>query len=139
MNTTFKSAAVPVRRTLFALFALATLLIAAGCGGGGGGTAAAPSPTPVPAGASSTQFRIGDAPVDSVIAFEVTVSALSLTPSAGGSPVVVPVPAGNRLELSHSSAKFEPFAIGSLPQGSFSSASMTLVNLGPPRRFDWHP
>lgn len=127
MHTNFKSAAVSVRRTLFALFALATLLIAAGCGGGGG-SSAAPSPTPVPAGSSSTQFRIGDAPVDSVIAFEVTVSALSLTPSAGGSPVVVPVPAGNRIELSHSSAKFEPFAIGSLPQGSFSSASMTLVN-----------
>src|SRR5258708_30386111 len=117
----FKPAKGPACRALFAILAIAALLIAAGCGGGGS-SSAAPSPTPVPAGASSTQFRIGDAPVDSVIAFEVTVSALSLTPSAGGAPLVVPLPAGNRLELSHSSAKFEPFAIGSLPQGSFSSA-----------------
>src|SRR5258707_12293501 len=108
MHTNFKSAKVSVRRTLFVLFALAALLVAAGCGGGGS-SSAAPSPTPVPAGASSTQFRIGDAPLDSVIAFEVTVSALSLTPSAGGPPVVVPLPAGNPQELSHSSANLEPF------------------------------
>src|SRR5258708_20263154 len=93
----FKPAKGPACRALFVLLTIATLLIAAGCGGGGS-SSAPPSTTPVPAGSSSTQFRIGDAPVDSVIAFEVTVSALSLTPSAGGSPVVVPVPAANRLE-----------------------------------------
>jgi hypothetical protein len=63
-----------------------------------------------------------------VISFEVTVSALSLTPSGGGAAVNVSVPANNRLELSHSAGKFEPFLTGSLPQGSFSSASLTLAN-----------
>ena len=45
------------------------------------------NPTPTPgAGANSAQVRFGDAPADSVIAFEVSVSALSLTPAGGGTP-----------------------------------------------------
>ena len=74
------------------------------------------------------QVRFGDAPVDSVIAFEVSVSALSLTPAGGGSPIAVTVPASNRIELTHASGKFEPFVAGSLPQGTFSAANLTLVN-----------
>ncbi len=74
------------------------------------------------------QVRFGDAPADSVIAFEVSVSALSLTPAGGGSPVSVAVPASNRIELTHASGKFEPFVAGNLPQGTFSAANLTLVN-----------
>jgi hypothetical protein len=74
------------------------------------------------------QVRFGDAPADSVIAFEVSVSALSLTPAGGGSPISVAVPANNRIELTHASGKFEPFVAGNLPQGTFSAANLTLVN-----------
>jgi len=74
------------------------------------------------------QVRFGDAPADSVIAFEVSVSALSLTPAGGGSAVAVTVPANNRIELTHASGKFEPFVAGNLPQGTFSAANLTLVN-----------
>jgi hypothetical protein len=74
------------------------------------------------------QVRFGDAPADSVIAFEVSVSALSLTPAGGGSAVTVTVPANNRIELTHASGKFEPFVTGNLPQGTFSAANLTLVN-----------
>jgi hypothetical protein len=109
----------------FALVALIALV--AGCGGGGG-VANNPGPTPTPAGATSTQVRFGDAPADSVIAFEVSVSSLSLTPAAGGAPIAVTVPANNRIELTHASGKFEPFVTGSLPQGTFSAANLTLVN-----------
>jgi len=63
-----------------------------------------------------------------VIAFEVSVSSLSLTPAGGGAPVSVAVPAGNRIELTHASGKFEPFIAGNLPQGTFSAANLTLVN-----------
>ncbi len=79
-------------------------------------------------GAASAQVRFGDAPADSVIAFEVSVSSLSLTPAGGGAAVSVAVPASNRIELTHASGKFEPFIAGNLPLGTFSAANLTLVN-----------
>ena len=118
----------PVTRLFFACAMLTMFALAVGCGGGGSSpTAGGPTPTP-PAGSTSTQVRFGDAPADSVIAFEVSVSALSLTPAGGGSPVTVTVPANNRIELTHASGKFEPFIAGNLPQGTFSAANLTLVN-----------
>jgi hypothetical protein len=110
------------------IFALAALIaFASGCGGGGTSLTSNPTPTPA-AGANSAQVRFGDAPADSVISFEVSVSSLSLTPAGGGTPVAVAVPANNRIELTHASGKFEPFIAGSLPQGTFSAANLTLVN-----------
>ncbi len=110
------------------IFALAALIaLASGCGGGGSGIASNPTPTPA-AGANSAQVRFGDAPADSVISFEVSVSSLSLTPAGGGAPVSVTVPANNRIELTHASGKFEPFIAGNLPQGTFSAANLTLAN-----------
>jgi hypothetical protein len=125
----YKNSLDPVAR-FASIFALAALIaLAPGCGGGGS-SIASPSPTPTPGGAAanSAQVRFGDAPADSVIAFEVSVSSLSLTPAGGGAPVAVAVPAGNRIELTHASGKFEPFIAGNLPQGTFSAANLTLVN-----------
>src|SRR6478736_5652769 len=123
----YKDSLNPVAK-FTSIFALATLIaLAAGCGGGG--SSLTPNPTPTPAaGANSAQVRFGDAPADSVIAFEVSVSSLSLTPAGGGAPVSVAVPASNRIELTHASGKFEPFTAGSLPQGTFSAANLTLAN-----------
>jgi len=123
----YKDSLNPVAK-FTSIFALATLIaLAAGCGGGG--SSLTPNPTPTPAaGANSAQVRFGDAPADSVIAFEVSISSLSLTPAGGGAPVSVAVPAGNRIELTHASGKFEPFIAGNLPQGTFSAANLTLVN-----------
>jgi len=125
----YKNSLNPVARFV-SIFALAALIaLASGCGGGGASTASNPSPTPTPgATANSAQVRFGDAPADSVIAFEVSVSSLSLTPAAGGTAVSVAVPANNRIELTHASGKFEPFIAGNLPQGTFSAANLTLVN-----------
>src|ERR1051326_1537274 len=116
----------PVIRFVLACMVVAALALAVGCGGGGNSlTNAGPTPTPAP-GTTSKQGRFGDAPADSVIAFEVSVSALSLTPAGGGSPIAVTVPANNRIELTHASGKFEPFVAGNLPQGTFSAANLTL-------------
>ena len=125
----YKNSLNPVARFV-SIFALAALIaLASGCGGGGSSTASNPSPTPTPgATANSAQVRFGDAPADSVIAFEVSISSLSLTPAAGGTAVSVAVPANNRIELTHASGKFEPFIAGNLPQGTFSAANLTLVN-----------
>ncbi|HEV8184061.1 MAG TPA: DUF5666 domain-containing protein, partial [Candidatus Angelobacter sp.] len=117
-----------VAKLTFTFALVALIALAAGCGGGGGAVANNPGPTPTPAGTTSTQVRFGDAPADSVIAFEVSVSSLSLTPAAGGAPIAVTVPANNRIELTHASGKFEPFVAGNLPQGTFSAANLTLVN-----------
>jgi hypothetical protein len=124
----YKNILDPVTR-LTSIFMLAIFIaLASGCGGGGSGLSSNPNPTPTPAGANSAQVRFGDAPADSVISFEVSVSALSLTPAGGGAPVSVTVPANNRIELTHASGKFEPFVAGSLPQGTFSAANLTLAN-----------
>jgi len=124
----YKSLLSPVTK-LTSIFMLAMLIaLASGCGGGGSSLAPNPTPTPGGVGANSAQVRFGDAPADSVIAFEVSVSSLSLTPAGGGTPVSVAVPAGNRIELTHASGKFEPFMTGNLPQGTFSAANLTLTN-----------
>ena len=123
----YKNILNPVTK-LTSIFMLAILIaLAVGCGGGGSGLTSNPTPTPGP-GANSAQVRFGDAPADSVISFEVSVSALSLTPAGGGAPVSISVPANNRIELTHASGKFEPFTTGSLPQGTFSAANLTLAN-----------
>ena len=128
MKNTFTHSLSRVTRLLVACMALAAVAVVTGCGGGGNSAiGSGPTPTPAP-GASSMQVRIGDAPADSVIAFEVSVSALSLTPAGGGSPVSVSVPANNRIEFTHASGKFEPFVAGNLPQGTFSAVNLTLVN-----------
>ena len=86
-------------RAAFALIVGTGLLVAVGCGGAGSNLSAGPTPTPGSgAGAANTQVRFGDAPADSVISFEVSVSSLSLTPSGGGQAVNVAVPANNRIE-----------------------------------------
>jgi hypothetical protein len=129
MNSQFcKHSLNPVAKLASTFMLGAIIALAAGCGGGSS-LASSPTPTPTPGTtASSTQVRFGDAPADSVIAFEVSVSALTLTPAGGGSPVAVTVPANNRIELTHASGKFEPFIAGNLPQGTFSAANLTLVN-----------
>jgi hypothetical protein len=127
MKTQNKNTINPVAK-FASIFALAALIaLVSGCGGGGSSIGSNPTPTPA-AGANSAQVRFGDAPADSVIAFEVSVSALSLTPAGGGAPVSVVVPANNRIELTHASGKFQPFIAGSLPHGTFSAANLTLAN-----------
>src|SRR5689334_10114507 len=129
MNTQIsRNSLSQVAKLTFTFALVALIALAAGCGGGGGAVANNPGQTPTPAGTTSTQVRFGDAPADSVIAFEVSVSSLSLTPAAGGAPIAVTVPASNRIELTHASGKFEPFVAGNLPQGTFSAANLTLVN-----------
>jgi hypothetical protein len=122
-----KTFARPAIRAAFALILGTGLLVAVGCGGAGSNLSAGTTPTPG-AGAANTQVRFGDAPADSVISFEVSVSSLSLTPSGGGQAVNVAVPANNRIELTHESGKFEPFVTGNLPKGTFSAANLTLVD-----------
>jgi hypothetical protein len=103
------------------------LLFAAGCGGGGMSNMMSPQQS-APVGTTTAQFRVGDAAVDRVIAFEVSIaSPIVLTPSCGGAKVNVSI-GTNRIELSHLSADMEPFAILNVPQGTYSGADITVSN-----------
>jgi hypothetical protein len=111
--------------TIIALLGALMLLVA--CGGGSSSPSPTPTPTPTPTTAV-TQIRIGDAPVDRVIAFELTIgSPVVVTPSGGGSAVNLTVGA-NRLEFSHMSGKLEPLSVTDFPQGSYASAAITITN-----------
>lgn len=96
-------------------------IAALACGGGNAGGI-----NPPPAGNAVTQFRIGDAPAERVLSFEVTLgSPLVLTPSGGGSTVNVTL-AANRLEITHTAGSSEPLVISNIPQGSYSSAAFSV-------------
>jgi uncharacterized protein DUF5666/uncharacterized protein DUF4382 len=103
------------------LILIGLLASALGCGGGasaaGGGGGG---------GATTTQVRIGDAPADRVLMFEVTVGPISLTPSSGAAVTVLS--ATRRLELTHLSGTNEPLALLKVPQGSYTSGTLTVAN-----------
>ena len=115
-------------RMLTASVTLGALMLLAACGGS---SSSSPTPTPIPTPTPSTvvtQIRIGDAPADRVIAFELTIaSPVVLTPGGGGSVVNLTV-GSNRMEFSHMSAKMEPLSVVNFPQGSYSSAAITITN-----------
>jgi hypothetical protein len=94
------------------LLALGLLLALTGCGGN--------NTTNLTAG--NTQVKIGDAPADSVIAFELTVTQVSLTDSTGKSVTVF---TGSReIELAHLAGTVEPMALANVPAGTYSKASI---------------
>jgi uncharacterized protein DUF5666 len=120
---------------------LAVMAAATACGGGGNNTPvavvsppaptasptplASPSPTPIPA-FTNAQLRIGDAPADRVIDFEV---------SFGPGPLVATLATGqsfnltvqnNRWELSHTAGKLEPLSVEGFPQGAITSIQISL-------------
>lgn len=103
------------------LILIGLLASALGCGGGasnaGGGV--------VP-GSTATQVRMGDAPADRVIMFEVTLGPISLTPSSGAAVTVLSTT--RRIELTHVAGTNEPLALLNIPQGSYTSGTLTVAN-----------
>lgn len=103
------------------LMVFGVLLSAVGCGGGatsgggGGGTAA-----------TAIQVKMGDAPADRVVTFEVTVGPITLTPNSGSAVTVLATT--RRLELTHLSGTNEPLALMNVPQGTYTSATLTIAN-----------
>jgi hypothetical protein len=100
---------------------LGALAISTACGGG---TSSNPSGTP--AGSTMMQFRIGDAPADRVVAFEISIAnPIVLHPAGGGTAVNINL-GQNRLELSHMSGTSEPLTVQNVPQGSYASMDLTI-------------
>jgi len=105
-------------------FAVGIALLAVGCGGSSSSPNPPPGPGPTPQ--TATQVKVGDAPADRVVTFEVTVGPISMTPTSGSAVTVLS--GTQRVELSHLSGTNEPLSLLNVPQGSYSSASITVSN-----------
>lgn len=121
-----KNLPLPVHRNLAGISILGLLVVAflimSGCGGGSSST---PSGTnPGPAAKSAAQIKMGDAPADRVVSFDVTAGPITLTPASGAA--VTALSGSRRLELTHLSGTSEPLVLLNLPQGSYTSASLTV-------------
>ena len=112
-------------RAMILTTAVAIFLTAIGCGGGGS-SAPPGSGGGGGAAATATQIKIGDAPADRLITFEVTVGPISMTPTSGNAVTVLS--ATRRLELTHLSGTNEPLSLLKVPQGSYTSATLTVAN-----------
>jgi hypothetical protein len=102
------------------LILIGLLASALGCGGGASNAGGV-----VPPG-TAAQVRMGDAPADRVIMFEVTAGPISLTPSSGVAVTVLSTT--RRLELTHNAGTSEPLALLTVPQGTYTSATLTVAN-----------
>ena len=107
-------------------FAIGLVLVSVGCGGSSSNSNPGPGPGPGPTPQTATQVKVGDAPADRVVTFEVTVGPISMTPTSGRAVTVLS--GTQRVELSHLSGTNEPLSLLNVPQGSYSSASITVSN-----------
>ncbi|MBI3475134.1 MAG: hypothetical protein HY010_05340 [Acidobacteria bacterium] len=105
---------------------LAGLLIAVGCGGGASSTTGGGGGGGGGTGTTAAQIKMGDAPADRVLVFEVTVGPIKLTPTTGAAVTVLSTT--KRLELTHLSGTNEPLALLKVPQGSYASATLTVAS-----------
>lgn len=106
--------------TLAVAGATAAALSLAACGGNstsitttGGGTSGAPA-----------MISVGDAPMSSILAALVTVSDVSITPSSGAAIHLLAQP--RIIELTHLGGIRAPLDLHSLPQGTYTSLSLTV-------------
>lgn len=120
-------------RILLAAVILAFVFVAAGCGDGSSTFVATnptnptPSPTPTPVPTSSVQLRVGDAPADQLIDFEITLVSPVVATLADGTKINATL-ASNRMELSHTAGKMEPLTNLTLPQGTYKSVDITIAD-----------
>ncbi len=117
-----------LKRSNFSQYSLlATLLAGAvALGACGGGSAASPlsNNTPSTGSSSPTMVTAGDAPMSSVLAALVTISAVSVT-SASGTVQLLKQP--RTIELTHLGGIRAPLDDALLPQGTYTSLSLTVT------------
>ena len=110
------------RRSIGAVAALlgsiALLAVAVGCSGGS--QAGTTSTTPL----SAVQVKIGDAPADSVLAFELNITSVSLQPQSGNAVSVLSAPA--EIELAHLSGTLEPLTLANVAPGMYTGAAIAV-------------
>ncbi len=106
-------------KILVALVCTGVVIGLLGCGGGSM-TNAAGTAAPNPA---SLNLMMGDAPSDSVVSFELTITSIVLTGS--GAPVTV-LSKPTEIELTHLAGTLEPLAVMNVPAGTYTGATITI-------------
>jgi hypothetical protein len=110
---------ISMKRILF-LTILSAALVLAGCGGGSSSTTIAANP----AGAGFTTVNFGDATNDQIIAFELSISAITL--NGGSNPSVLAKP--TEFEFVHAAGTMEPLSLVNVPAGTYTGATITVAN-----------
>lgn len=80
------------------------------------------------AGAQNTTINTGDGTLDSLVKFEMNVSALTLTGSGGTATTGNLISKPTEVEFVHEAGSFEPLAVLNIPPGTYSGATMTVSN-----------
>jgi hypothetical protein len=110
-----------VRRLATLALALGLGWVATGCGGG------AASNTLAPTSVTRTQIKIGDAPADSVLAFELIVTRMDLM-QQGGATVNV-LNHSEEIELTHLSGTVEPLTVANVGAGTYTGAAVAISSV----------
>ncbi|HEX2329226.1 MAG TPA: DUF5666 domain-containing protein [Candidatus Angelobacter sp.] len=113
------------QRVLLGSLIVLALMFTIGCGSSH--PHFAPTPTPAPVATTLTQIRVGDAPADQVLAFNITLVSPMTALMSNGTKFDVPL-GSNRIELSHMAAKAEPMFTLNLPQGTYTGAQITIAD-----------
>jgi uncharacterized protein DUF5666/uncharacterized protein DUF4382 len=101
---------------------LATLVV--GLVGCGSNQTLTTNPMAASPNSASLQLRVGDAPSDSIVAFEIKVDSITLTNSSNTSVSLLSAP--TEIELTHTAGTVEPLVISSVPPGTYTQATITL-------------
>lgn len=116
----------PVFPIAFLTVVSAAVLSLAGCSGtSASGTSTSTAPAPA-ASATPMLVTVGDAPLSNILSAQVTLSAVSVTPTAGGSPVSL-LTTPRAVELSGLGAVQEPLESEQIPLGTYSTVSATVT------------
>jgi hypothetical protein len=110
----------------FLLIASVAAALTAACGGGGSGGSPLVD-TEIPTASNTTvQVNLGDGPADRLLAVGMTVDSLTFSQANGGSVSVMTSP--RPIELMHLMGTVTPLALSSVPQGTYTGATMTFGN-----------
>jgi hypothetical protein len=116
-----------IRHIATACITLILTSLLSACGGGSSTPASStpnPTPTPTPSvSKTAVQVNIGDSPADEMLAFSMNIGSMSLTESNG--PVSV-ISSATAVEMMHLTGMMQPLAMVSVPQGSYTGASVNI-------------
>lgn len=109
-------------RTFLVVMALTTAIVLAGCGGSGMNT---------PQGSTNVMVLMTGTANDKLVNFEVQVTNITLTNAAGASVTLLSRTLGTFVsgftEFMHLNGASEPLVIASVPQGTYTSATVTVA------------
>ena len=108
-----------MKRYLLLTVVTVALVLATGCGGNNSVTNAGPT---------NATINTSDGLNDQIVKFELTVSSLTLTGSAGTSNTGNLLSKSSEVEFVHQAGSFEPLALVNIPPGTYSGASLTVGN-----------